>query len=81
MRNVKITDELESVKAEVEKLKKSGIEFIIALGHSGLGMDKKVAESVDGIDAVIGGHSHSYLFSGEFQELIGKIKRIISYIL
>lgn len=66
MGKVKITDELESVKAEVEKLKKSGVEIIIALGHSGLEMDKRVAKEVVGIDAVIGGHSHSYLFSGEF---------------
>jgi len=49
----------------VVKLKKSGVEFIIALGHSGLEMDRRVAREVDGIDAVIGGHSHSYLFSGK----------------
>lgn len=65
MGKVKISDELRSVKSEVVKLKSSGVEFIIALGHSGLEMDKRIASEVHGIDAVIGGHSHSYLFSGE----------------
>lgn len=62
---VKITDEVQSVKAEVTKLKNNGVEFIIALGHSGLDMDRRVAREVDGVDAVVGGHSHSYLISGE----------------
>lgn len=66
MGRVQITDELQSVKTEVVKLRKSGVDFIIALGHSGLEMDKRVAREVDGIDAVIGGHSHSYLNSGKF---------------
>lgn len=65
MGKVSVTDELQSVKAEVAKLKDSGVEFIIALGHSGLDMDRRVAREVDGVDAVVGGHSHSYLFSGE----------------
>lgn len=65
MGKVKLTDELQSVKAEVAKLKASGVEFIIALGHSGLGTDQRIAREVDGVDVVVGGHSHSYLFSGE----------------
>lgn len=65
MGKVKITDEIESLKTEVAKLKNRGVEIIIALGHSGLDMDKRIAREVDGIDAVVGGHSHSYLFSGE----------------
>jgi len=63
---VRITDELQSVRTEVAKLKNAGVEFIIALGHSGLEMDRRVAREVDGVDAVVGGHSHSYLYSGKF---------------
>lgn len=58
-------DELRTLEAEVAKLKNSGVEFIIALGHSGLEMDRKVASQVAGIDAVVGGHSHSYLCNGK----------------
>ncbi|CAH1733426.1 unnamed protein product [Aphis gossypii] len=65
---IRIIDELQSVKTEVVKLKKAGVDFIIALGHSGLEMDKRVAREVDGVDAVVGGHSHSYLNSGPQQD-------------
>lgn len=64
---------MQSIKSEVSKLKKSGVEFIIALGHSGLEMDRRVAREVDGIDAVVGGHSHTYLFSGKSVGFIAKI--------
>lgn len=73
MGKVTFTDELESVKSEVSKLKKSGVEFIIALGHSGLEMDRRVAREVDGIDAVVGGHSHTYLSSSKYVGFIFKI--------
>lgn len=66
MGKVKITDEVESLKIETAKLRNRGVEFIIALGHSGLEMDKRVAREVDGVDAVVGAHSHSYLYSGKF---------------
>ncbi|KAL4083344.1 hypothetical protein QTP88_028671 [Uroleucon formosanum] len=65
---VQISDEIQSVKTEVAKLKSAGVEFIIALGHSGLEMDRRVAREVDGVDAVVGGHSHSYLISGSQQD-------------
>ncbi|KAL5239248.1 hypothetical protein ACI65C_006658 [Semiaphis heraclei] len=65
---VRITDEVQSVRTEVAKLKNAGVEFIIALGHSGLEMDRRVAREVDGVDAVVGGHSHSYLNSGPPQD-------------
>jgi len=60
-----IFDEVQSVRAEVAKLKNAGVEFIIALGHSGLKIDRRVAREVDGVDAVVGGHSNSYLISGK----------------
>jgi len=62
---VRITEEIQSVRNEVAKLKNAGVEFIIALGHSGLEMDRRVAREVDGVDAVVGGHSHTYLISGK----------------
>ncbi|CAI6372865.1 unnamed protein product [Macrosiphum euphorbiae] len=65
---VRISDEVQSVRTEVAKLKSAGVEFIIALGHSGLEMDRRVAREVDGVDAVVGGHSHSYLISGPPQD-------------
>lgn len=43
----------------VPQMKKEGAEIIIALTHYGLGADIKLAQSVPGIDVIIGGHSHN----------------------
>lgn len=77
MGKVRITDEVQSVRTEVAKLKNAGVEFIIALGHSGLEMDRRVAREVDGVDAVVGGHSHSYLNSGKSIEINEALELII----
>lgn len=49
----------------VDDLTASGINKIIALGHAGIEIDKEVAQSVRGVDIVIGGHSNTFLYSGE----------------
>ena len=49
---------------QVRKLKKMGVKILIALGHAGVAADKEVAEVLDDIDVVIGGHSHTFLYSG-----------------
>ncbi|KAF7997584.1 hypothetical protein HCN44_006155 [Aphidius gifuensis] len=62
--NVKFLDEVTVIQEEANKLKADGIDILIALGHSGYDLDKIIAEQVDGIDLVIGGHSHTFLYSG-----------------
>lgn len=64
MENVKILPEIPSIKAEVKRLKKEGINIIIALGHSGFEMDKQIANEVEDIDLVIGGHTNTFLYTG-----------------
>lgn len=56
-------DEVESIKKEVSRLQKMGVNILIALGHSGFAMDKKIAKEVEGIDLVIGGHTNTFLYS------------------
>ncbi|XP_062596336.1 snake venom 5'-nucleotidase-like, partial [Saccostrea cucullata] len=56
-------DEIESVRSEVQKLTEEGVNKIIALGHAGFEMDKRIAEIPD-VDVVIGGHTHTFLYSG-----------------
>ena len=63
--NVKFLDEVESIKREVTILKNKGVKILIALGHSGYTADKKIASEVDGIDLVIGGHTHTFLYNGK----------------
>jgi len=38
--------------------------MLIALGHSGYDKDLEIAEQVAEIDVVVGGHSHTFLWTG-----------------
>ena len=62
---VKFTDEVTAVRTEVEKLKAAGVKIIIGLSHAGYGMDKRVAAEVGDIDVIVGGHSHTFLYTGD----------------
>ncbi|RWS26585.1 Snake venom 5'-nucleotidase-like protein [Leptotrombidium deliense] len=62
---LKFNDEVESIKIEVKKLKKIGINIFIALGHSGFDIDNKIAENIPDIDIVVGGHTNTFLWNGE----------------
>lgn len=62
--NLKILPEVENVKKEVESLVKKGIKIIIVLSHSGLEVDREIAKNGGDIDIIVGGHSHSFLYSG-----------------
>ncbi len=46
----------------VPKMRKEGAEIVIALTHYGLGADIKLAQSVPGIDIIVGGHSHNRVY-------------------
>ncbi|XP_068698294.1 snake venom 5'-nucleotidase-like isoform X1 [Montipora foliosa] len=63
--NSKFLPEVESVRSAVEELKQNNINKIIAVGHSGIEMDKRVAREVDGVDIVVGGHTNTFLYTGE----------------
>lgn len=49
----------------VAKLSSQNVAPIILLSHLGLREDRQLAETVAGIDAIIGAHSHSLLPNGE----------------
>jgi len=52
------------LKKEIKKLRDSGVNIIIGLGHSGIEVDKIIAKEVEDIDLIVGGHSHTLLYSG-----------------
>ena len=58
---------IETTKNTVDKLKKQGINHIIILSHLGLDQDRELAEKVDGISIIVGGHSHT--LQGSFSDL------------
>ncbi|WP_415921626.1 bifunctional metallophosphatase/5'-nucleotidase [Tateyamaria sp. SN6-1] len=59
--DVVFQDEIEALQADVATLQGEGVDIIIALNHVGLNKDLAIAEAVDGIDVVIGGHSHTLM--------------------
>lgn len=50
---------------EAEALKNKGVNIMIALGHSGYEVDMEIAKNCPLIDIVIGGHSNTFLYTGE----------------
>lgn len=49
------------IQAEVDNLRKQGVDKIILLSHIGLKEDTKLAQSLEGVDVIIGGHSHNLI--------------------
>jgi len=60
--NVAFLDVIETAQTTVDELREEGIDIVIALTHLGYQEDLELARSVDGIDVIVGGHSHT-LFS------------------
>ncbi len=63
--NVKDLDVLEpamAVRQTMHELEQRfGINLIVVLSHMGVDADSALAEAVDGIDVIVGGHSHTAL--------------------
>lgn len=59
--NITFGDPIEAVRREVGKLTADGVRRIIVLSHSGYAEDQELAAAVDGIDVIVGGHSHTLL--------------------
>ena len=64
--SVDFTPEIPAVQKEAKMLKETqDVDIIIALGHSGYDTDMALARSVPEIDVVVGGHSHTFLWTGD----------------
>ncbi|XP_050679295.1 apyrase isoform X2 [Leptidea sinapis] len=63
---LRFTDEIETVKAEAEKLNEQGVDIIVVLSHCGIDIDREIAlHGGPHIDIVVGGHSHTLLYNGD----------------
>ncbi|CAB0012463.1 unnamed protein product [Nesidiocoris tenuis] len=63
-RNVTFLDDVENVRKFAREAKSQGAQIVIALGHSGYNVDQQIAKVVEEVDIVVGGHSHTFLYSG-----------------
>lgn len=62
--NIEILPEIKHVRVEVDKLTSQGIKIIVVLSHCGLLVDLEMARIGGKIDIIVGGHSHSFLYTG-----------------
>ena len=83
--NVTFSDPVAAVQAEVDKLTAEGVNKIIVLSHSGMVVDTMVAEAVQGIDVIVGGHDNTLLSNtiegakGPYPTMVGKTAIVQAY--
>jgi 5'-nucleotidase / UDP-sugar diphosphatase len=63
--DITFEDEIEYLNGAVADLEGQGINKIILLSHVGYVRDQEIAAAVDGIDVIVGGHSHTLLSNSE----------------
>lgn len=80
----KVSDPIESVANWASELR-SKVDLLIVLSHTGILIDRMIAEQVDGIDLILGGHTHHLLeeperingtmicAAGKFGQYVGEI--------
>ncbi len=69
---VTFTPVRDAALAAVEELKEQGADFIIALTHLDIAVDRELAASVKGINVILGGHDHDPIAIYEGDTLILK---------
>ncbi|MGF1586474.1 MAG: bifunctional metallophosphatase/5'-nucleotidase [Bacteroidales bacterium] len=55
---VTISDQFSAARDQVRVLREAGAMIIVALSHSGISEDRMLANRVEGIDIILGGHDH-----------------------
>lgn len=60
---ISFEDEIAYLKGAVKEIQDQGVNKIVLLSHVGYVRDQEIAQAVDGIDVIVGGHSHTLLSS------------------
>ncbi|WP_028863946.1 bifunctional metallophosphatase/5'-nucleotidase [Psychromonas aquimarina] len=64
---VDFSDHISCAQSMVSEIQDAGINCIIVISHLGYTQDKRLAETVNGISLIIGGHSHT--LQGDFSNI------------
>uniref|UniRef100_A0A131Z1W4 5'-Nucleotidase n=1 Tax=Rhipicephalus appendiculatus TaxID=34631 RepID=A0A131Z1W4_RHIAP len=63
---VQIVSEIDSINAETERLKnESGVKVFVLISHVGFDVDQTIAENCPDLDLIVGGHTNTFLYTGE----------------
>lgn len=88
MDNLHVHNPIPLIKAEM-KHREGSYDLVILLSHQGILTDEFIAKEIEGIDLIIGGHSHTVVanpytinqtilhIAGEYGNLIGKLELLI----
>jgi 5'-nucleotidase len=57
--NLRFTDPMEAANRAVWEARREGPATVVLLSHLGLGVDRRLASEVAGVDVILGGHSHT----------------------
>ncbi|XP_075237554.1 apyrase-like [Lycorma delicatula] len=63
--NLTFSDEATAVIEEAKNLRDQGVKIIIGLSHAGILKDIEVAQKADLLDVIVGGHSHTFMYTGK----------------
>lgn len=63
--NVSFRDDIEYLKEAVTRIRAEGVNKVLLLSHVGFTRDQEIAAQVEGISAIVGGHSHTLLSNTE----------------
>ncbi len=58
---IAITEPEVALTSQLPQMKEDGADVIVVLSHLGIQKDREIAEKFDGIDVIVGGHTHTKL--------------------
>ncbi|CAN8017584.1 unnamed protein product [Ixodes persulcatus] len=61
---INILDEIESIKNEIKFLKTQDVKIFALISHVGYEVDIKIAEEVEDLHFIVGGHTNTFLYNG-----------------
>ncbi|MCM3700092.1 choice-of-anchor I family protein [Paenibacillus macerans] len=64
-KDVTFNEAVQAAEATVTAMERDGLNIIIGLSHLGYARDQKLAAEVEGIDLIVGGHTHTKLDAPE----------------
>jgi 5'-nucleotidase / UDP-sugar diphosphatase len=64
--SLRVLPPIKTARAMVDTLRRHSADVIVLISHCGNEVDRALADSVPGICAIVGGHSHSRLPSGQY---------------
>ncbi len=59
VKNLRFEDPAKVLRETIPEMKKQGADIVVVLSHMGYREDHKLAGQVEGIDLIVGGHSHN----------------------